>query len=559
MEENRSNTHGRQNFTALIWAWALLALLSSVVPYGLCRFGLDMTDSPYHLINAQDFGRFAPTVLSYWLIGTWTSLTDPSMLETRYFSVFLLQIAGLAAIVPLRAPIHRKAAVFACFNVFISTRYCTALGYDEVSTLFLTLTCAAMLRAIASPRHGPFWAGAAGVAAAGATLARLPNCLAVGVCVFVLLILYRKRHGALGLKSLAIPGIHVAVYLLSTFSILAAIYGGLGRAQHAFTDGLSGLNSSYGLYNMIENYAVHAILLVKWLALALLALTVSRIITRFRPRALVQPLFVLVCSLTLFASLLLAISPYYPDLGFLLFGVMLSQMHDVILPEWKTGHRITEALVFATTIVLFCVVPAAGSNTGLLKFAAFLYLPVTTAVYWPKLSREVRLVTISAVGAAILCIPAQRLMAQYEEAPIQRTTVQINHPRLKGIFTTPSRKRLVEDIVADAQGRDNPILFAGKLRHVFEYLDDGRRDYSLSFWSDLDDPAYVQELRAEIRNRSAASVYVVPSYETMPMASTNNLLESMLGSNGYVLGRSAPLFRRYDHPSQGSAASGSGQ
>ena len=260
--------------TSRTWPWLLAALALAALPYGLCHLGLDMTDSPYHLNNAGHFERFAPTVLSYWVIGKWREVAGPSLLASRYFAVFLLQFAGLIVLAAVEAPFRRKAAAFAAMSLFISTRYYIALGYDEVSTLFLAATLASLIRAMTT--HGAatrLWVAMAGLASAGAMLARLPNGLVAGVCVLALFMVAYHDMRRLTWTLATLPALYTSVLLLAGSACLAVIYGGLGQACAKFVQNLSGLSSSYGLIDLLVNYAVHTIILFWWLGLALLAET----------------------------------------------------------------------------------------------------------------------------------------------------------------------------------------------------------------------------------------------------------------------------------------------
>ena len=203
-------------------------------------------------------------------------------------------------------------------------------------------------------------------------------------------------------------------------------------------------------------------------------------------------------------------------------------------------------------MLLFALIPVAGSNTGLLKLGSGLYLPVVSAVYWPRIARATRLLAISAGLTAVLCIPAQRLMAQYEDAPAHLTRSTFDHPRLKGIFTTPQRKAWIESVLQDVATQTETPLFVGKLRHGFEYLVDADSGYSLNFWSNLDDPAYVREVRDAVQSRVPESVYIVPQYENNVLPPSDNGVEAMLNDQGYQRGLSGKSFRRYNRLSPGT-------
>ena len=537
------------------WSWVLAAIAFAALPYGLCHLGLDMTDSPYHLNNASHFKRFAPTVLSYWVIGKWREVVGPSLMATRYFAVLLLQLAGLIVLAAVQAPLRRKAAAFAAISLFISTRYYIALGYDEVSTLFLAATLASLIRAIST--HGAasrLWVAMAGLASAGAILARLPNCLVAGVCVLALFMLACRDKWRLSWAMAILPALYITAMLLAWSACLAAIYGGIGQACATFVQNLSGLNSSYGLINLLVNYAVHTIILFWWLGLALLAETGFKWTERLRHRTHLTLLALTGVVILFIGSLLLRISPYFPDMALLLFVVMGFHSRDVLRAQWLVRKGVSVDGVLIATVLLFSLIPVAGSNTGLLKLGSGLYLPVVSAVYWPRIARATRLLAISAGLTAVLCIPAQRLMAQYEDAPAHLTRSTVDHPRLKGIFTTPQRKTFIEAVLQDVETQTETPLFVGKLRHGFEFLVDADFGCSRNFWSDLDDPSYVRQVQDALQDRRPESVYIVPQYENDVLPPTNNGVEALLNDQGYQLGISDKSFRRYNRLSSGTRA-----
>ena len=537
------------------WLWVLAALAIASVPYGLCHLGLDMTDSPYHLNNARHFERFAPTVLSYWVIGKWRELVDPSLLASRYFAVILLQLSGLIVLAAIQAPLRRKAAAFAAISLFISTRYYIALGYDEVSTLFLAATLASLIRALTTHAAASrLWAVMAGLASAGAILARLPNVLVAGVCVLALFMIAYRDKRRLTWAIATLPALYSAAMLLAGAACLAAIFGGIGQACATFVQNLSGLNSSYGLINLLVNYAVHTIILFWWLGLALLAETGFKWTERLRHRTHLTLLALTGVVILFIGSLLLRISPYFPDMALLLFVVMGFHSRDVLRAQWLVRKGVSVDGVLIATVLLFSLIPVAGSNTGLLKLGSGLYLPVVAALYWPRIARSTRLLAIATVFTAALCIPAQRLMAQYEDAPAHLTRSTFDHPRLKGIFTTPQRKAWIEAVLQDVATQTETPLFVGKLRHGFEYLVGADSGYSLNFWSNLDDPYYVRQVQEALQDRRPESVYIVPQYENDVLPPTNNGVEALLNDQGYQLGISDKSFRRYNRLSSGTRA-----
>jgi hypothetical protein len=143
-----------------------------------------------------------------------------------------------------------------------------------------------------------------------------------------------------------------------------------------------------------------------------------------------------------------------------------------------------------------------------------------------------------------LYIPLHRSILQYEDSGITRTRAAVAQPLLWGIRTTELRKSYLESVMADARATEGSYIFAGQVRHIFDYLAHQDGTYSASFWSDVDDDEYVRDTQRYLVESRVETVFLVPGYpERLKFCA--NKLEGMLARSGYALRKEMPAYRIY--------------
>ena len=526
--------------------FAVLSVFVFILPYYFCRYGIDFTDTPYHLLNAREYARFPSVVLSYWIINGWQACVGLNILYSRFFAVFLWQLAFILASTSVKCSFARRVIFFDAFNTLLASAGSLILGYDTVSILFIAATFACIAQVVKSQSKAWIWVASAGVFSAFATVARLPNLLLVGLCLAVFPLLTYKNTGFSWALLIKRSALYLVVFVLTLDVVLISFYGGIEGVLSKFTQNLSGESSSYGLVPLLKKYIIHFLYCLKWVGLVYLSVSGLETIQKITKRRRWTILFCVICFLVGFVYLYLAMSMYYPDLVFLLSAVMVCQVLGMF--NVKRGQRrvLSTDIVFGCTVLVFSLIPAAGSNTGLLKIASVLFLPVTTAAFWFYFSSPMKHITISAIMLAAVCIPVQRIKTQYEEAPIQKTNSAVDHPYLYGVLTTPERKCYLEIILNEVKERNRQCIFVGKMRHIFEYLTGSSGEYSQNFWGTLNDDNYVMDLKKYLQTNKIDSIFIVSDYPETPPRFDQNSIETMLVDLGYVAESRNMPFKRYD-------------
>jgi hypothetical protein len=111
---------------------------------------------------------------------------------------------------------------------------------------------------------------------------------------------------------------------------------------------------------------------------------------------------------------------------------------------------------------------------------------------------------------------------------------------LKYIHTTPTRCAFIENVLSEVDKARNgigPILFYGRISHIFYYLTNTKPLYQNSFWMSPDDPTELQ-LVEEILVKYKPVVFLLMDYpgeskNYSQRTSAKTKIEDLLLSEGY--------------------------
>ncbi len=164
---------------------ALLVFL--VVPYCLIPFGMDFTDTPWHIRNFPRYKEYPMTALSYFLADRFTALMGNEVITTRALTVFLMQVTILLpflTLVPWRAHRVATSVLLAVLGLLLSVKSSPVLGWDSFSGLFLMGASVCLLSYVRTGRCVTlvlfgFFSGLA-------TCSRLPNVVIIFVGVLLI-------------------------------------------------------------------------------------------------------------------------------------------------------------------------------------------------------------------------------------------------------------------------------------------------------------------------------------------------------------------------------------
>jgi hypothetical protein len=521
-------------------AWVALPFLL-IAPYVLCCFGLDFTDSPYHLVKATDYLKQPQAVLSYHLIHLWQTYVTQSLLITRLFSVLLWHLTAVCLLWCVRKSLNQSSLLFAslAFSILLLCRPLYSLSYDTLSTLMIAWTfCCFFLYQAGGFSRG--WLLASATLSALSVFMRLPNSpIVLGVCCWLLgLCTVRSGDRKRAWVDLLL---YVAIFSVVTLVVFKSYYVDLHQAAQAYMPN----STSRGIHILLIRYVQGLIKCLGWIGVFCLCALGFNEWKSSRSSFLWSVLFMAVMSMMITYSVFLEMQMYYADLYHLLVSLFLCLLGAVAYRYITSGALLTKNMLLVLGVLFFAVLPIAGSDTGIIKVEVSFFILVAVAVYWDQINTELKWATATLLLAALCCAGVQRLKMQYEDRSIIRLTATIDHPCLRGIYTSPGRKAFVESVLKEASVNKGSYIFVGKVRFLFDYLLGQSGDYSSLFWSNLNSKEYVSDVERHIIQKQIHTIFVVPEYPECSVPSPENALEAMLLRKNYVCSQTDGAYRVY--------------
>jgi len=519
--------------------------LSLILPYLFLPFGVDFTDTPYHLVKSHHYLSYPMTVLSYHLIGKWQEWTGGPILLNRFAVLFFMQLSGFLLIrLPLRqnCKLTRYLALIT-LNVLLSLfPVTTLLGYDTVSTVLIVGTFCALY----SYEKRGFSVGYLILSALFSVLAvfsRLPNLVMLPAVVLWLAILAYSRcmERKRALISLAL---FITSFVCLSLLVFYYYYSSFGFVLRNYRNEPGG----HGFYTLLQNYFIGVLKCISWIGvLTLVYMGFSEMNKYKKANYIIYLSGSCVFAGILFLLLVTENKPYNFELTYLLIGLFAILILSAAYPVLRSGVLVTRENGFFFLIGLFFLIPIAGSQSGLFKANVIFFIPFLIRLFWTRFSQPVKCTFLSVMMAVLLYLPVQRMRFQYEDRGILRTQAKVEHPALWGIRTTAARKVYLESVMSDLKALRGPYIFVGRMRHMFDFLSRQDGVYSEKFWSYLDDDDYVADTQRHLSEKRIQTVFLVPDYPDYPeqIKFGENKLEAMLIRQGYVLSKDAATYRSY--------------
>jgi len=442
--------------------------------------GLDFTDQGYLLTGYRCFFRYPEVTedsghiwLTNFVGASWDALFGGlGVLGMRALWALCMSLCVWLAFGLARALTTQRAAALATLvtSVFLSDRHATWFSYNALSTVIFTASAVALLRGLR--QHSPRWLFAAGLLLGIAPFARFPNVLAwatLSAIGFAALIEPARRQHLARDVAAALLGVASGVALLLA---LICVRGDTALYWR-------GLRSLFEPSMAGAGYAVPSLLglLVKdeggalgWgLAVCIGALAWTRAL-RWAPAPARWPLIAAGCALALFVLTHKSESWRWAVPGasyFLLAGVALGL--------WQ---RTAEQRVAAFVLFIIVLVAPLGSNLGIknahmglwLTLPSLLALLYTLEAAW--LSGQGPRLALAA--GVILCGEGMYRAATYTYRDSLRIQLRsaVDHPQLRGQYTSRARARSVEQVLAALEQRVAPgdYLLAYEGTPLLQYL-----------------------------------------------------------------------------------------
>jgi hypothetical protein len=450
------------------------------IPWLFIWQGLDFTDQGYSLTNYRCFLRHPEATVdsgALWLTNLIGGLWDAAfgwlgVVGMRALWALCHSLGLLLAFRALRPLTSERAAALAVLvtSPFLSDRRETWFSYNTSTSLLLVAAAVCMVAGIA--RRQPKLLFGAGMWIGILPFARFPNLLAVALLAapgFAALI-DRERRSTL-LRDLGISVLGVA----AGCALMLALIALRGDTQLVF-DGVAelfapaaqeaGYDTGSLLQQVLDDHS-------RALGAGLLTCLVGGALARGLPAVPRHVGALLLVSLA--ALMVWGLHKTNEYWRYFVPGTAYWVLAAVALGLWKLPPPVRVASFIALTVVLIAPL---GSNNGIKNahMGLWLSLPLLLSLLyslgperlWGQGAKLAMLAGLVLVGEA-----ADRTWAYtYRDAPRAQLVAPVNHPQLRGQYTTPSRARVVQEVLDQLGTRVEPgdYLLAYEGTPLLHYL-----------------------------------------------------------------------------------------
>ncbi len=490
-----------------------------LVPWLFIWQGLDFTDQGYLLTGYRCFFRY-PEVTEdsghMWLTNlvgaSWDALFGGlGVLALRGLFALCLSLGLLLAFRTVRALTSAEPAAFSVLaaSVFLADRRETWFSYNTLSSLLLVVASVCLIQGIVQRR--PRWLFAAGVAIGVAPFARFPNLLNAALPSAILLAAWfepERRKSLVRDVGFALLGVAVGAGALLA---LIAVRGDF----HLYGDGVRSLfapsmeNAGYSGEDLMESFAADQLKAVAWgLGVCVFGVGLAQAMQRV-PRKLRWLLVVAACALGIF-GLAREGEPWR--------WVVPGTSYFVLAALALGAGKPSAALRVAAWVTLIGVIVAPlGSNNGIKNahMGLWLALPVLLCALWtwrPKALLD-QAPLLALIAAVVLCAEGAYRAHSYTYRDAQRggLTTGIDHPQLRGQYTTPARAKSVRQVLAALEQRVDPgdYILAYEGTPLLQYLTKTRPYLNRPWLMGWERADVVQRLAREAPRRTGCLPVVV--------------------------------------------------
>ncbi|WP_172822460.1 hypothetical protein [Gillisia sp. Hel1_33_143] len=504
---------------------SILVVVAIVIYFSTIFYGLDFTDSFYHINEAihpvHDQYKFS-FILSSLFINFIARIFGEQVIVFRFINSLLLLIPGLITIVFLRKIISKKDILnYITILLILTTSLNTnILGYDTLTTVILTLiffTCYSYL----INKKG-YKILLLSVLVIIAVFIRFPNLILIPI-LFALLLFeenYRDYKRSIHLK---IPMLYVVLTSTITLSVFYLINNNFSEhflAEINTSSHKPGLLLISYLKDLakIFGFSLYFILTYKVLSFN---------IGRARNIKMSYFLFYLAqffLAITVSVVYKYNFTLYYVSIAFSFVTIYLIENKFSI---YGIKFKIIILFIFMLFIHPF------GSNTGLLK-AAFLFLlfPFLLIILSPKNARFWigNLILICFLGITV------KVISPYEDDNMWNLNAPLNIHQLYLVRTTKQRADYITDITYERQrllGKDIDVYFYGNKSHIFNYLYPSSSLGISDFNQNLENSNFQIKIQNILKKKRNLALFLTTSYPNKIIYSSQSLLEKELMELGF--------------------------
>lgn len=502
-----------------------LFLVSSFYFYSGIFFGLDFTDSFYHLNQALDPADevyLYPFFLSSIIVKGIVEMVGPEIINLRFINSTLVYFSLLFPFLVNNAKIFKPKnlylislilILFAPFNVNI-------LGYDSLSIFILSIIFSVTVLYFRKPRS--YLLLILSILSAAAILIRIPNVLVVPILLISIGLTRKNDLGAFSGKMIA----NLLGYLILTLFLLFIVYTWYYHKIEDFFNA-SANATSHNFRILIKNYFIDGIHIISFILLILGGYFLMKNKKNHFPNVVIFGLVGI--FFFLFILLFVAFTNYFKNYSFFVTSISVSLILMQVLQNKRRRSDSKNPVLFL--FLIFLLINPFGSNTGLLK-ATFLVvlLPFVLSYVNFKMNGYWLLIFFILIPFSIL----ENFYKTYEDQGILHLDQRLENEVLYPVKTTSRRSEFLKGVdmeVKQLKEKNIPVFFYGDKSHIFHYLYPDSDLNINSFYQPLEDMTYYPHIKKVINDNENAAIILVGSYPEID-SNAHSVLETRLVTDG---------------------------
>ena len=504
----------------------LSLLLAGLYSFSGVFFGLDFTDSFYHLnqaLNPADgiflYPFFLSSVIIKWLI----ELAGTNIFNLRVINWLLLVTSMFLPFIFLK--VKSKWSVIILYFTFTLILYApfnaNILGYDTLSILINSLLFA--LTALYLKDRKNYLIILLAIFAAMAIMIRLPNILTVPVIFIFILVSERINNGKWEVSNFLKP----LGFLISTFLITIAgfaLYYDSWKQFHAASSNAD----SHHLLSLFLKYLQDVIKIFGYIVLLLAGRFVYQRSNMKTVNFLNEGLLIVFFLLSLY--FLVGVSKFSANYSHFLVAIAISLVAVQI--AFYKGKRNTFRYLILYLFLFFLFIYPLGSNTGLLKaYSLLLLLPFVISLHELENRNYWLILLLVLIPFSIIT----KLFGVYEDKNMLALNTKLEIEELSPVYTNFIRQDYLQKtdvLVQQLNSQGVEVFFYGDKSHIFHFLYPATSLNISSFFQPVDDPDFFREFSEDLKYKDKIAVFIVNSYPENSPAPVS-LLEMEIMNAGF--------------------------
>ena len=519
-----------------------ITLLYSLV---FIYFGIDFTDTFYYINLCKDYTS-SPMIMLTLLIGkVWMLLFGDSLISFRVlnWAIWILSVL-LPFFLLIPSNSRRGNLKYLSISIFLITILnSNVFGGDICTLLFLALSASLVIKYYRTNRL--MYLLLYGFSSSLLILVRLPNILILPAsAVLISIIEYSQNFQKLPKKNILISCIKkLCIYLAVSIGfyvlIILIVFGSLSEFTSNVSLSIMSLDKSHTLVSMVRVYIRDFVKIFQYMGVCFIIFTLLN--NKLNFNLLIKNILALSACvlLILFLKVEIGIGKYNWNISLFYSAIVCSIIICSSILYIKNKEY--SGLVFLSVIVILAIIPIIGSNTGLLNLSSFLIvilpvLPTSNQNIINKIPHIGYLVVIF-----FLFVIYTKMMVVYEDSKIVDLKYELTNDKINHIRTTKSNVEFINNVLQEfkkIETENKPVLFYGKVSHIFYYLTTAKPLYQNSFWMPPYDLIEVKKAEQIIISKRPVVIFMPSypgnSYQYLSERKAISPFESMLVKKGYI-------------------------